>query len=142
MKELCIRHYCMCTNPWKGSLPSTFKTASLLKDMQRVLREHSLAALILLSLFRRNVLGLELFRWLPHDCGTFYLLVSRMPKVNSHSNQAQGLSFSLIFSFCFSVFHFCCYNFHVFALCIPWQRRSINVYYCYYYYCSFLVFNS
>ena len=71
VKELCIRHYCMCTNPWKRSLPCTFKTTSLLKDVRRMICEHALlAVLILLSMSQRNVLGIELFWWWPHDCGT------------------------------------------------------------------------
>ena len=108
VKELCIRHYCMCTNLWKGFLPSTFKTASLLKDLRRVLCEHALlAALILLFLFRGDVLGIELFRWLPHVCGTFYLLVSRMPPVNSLSKQCSRIIFFLdCFPFVFLHFIF------------------------------------
>ena len=92
VKELCIRLCCMCTNLWKGSLLSTFNTALLLKGVLRVLWEHApLAAPILLFLSRRNVLGIELSPWLLHGCGTFYLWVSRMPLVNSHSNQCSRI---------------------------------------------------
>ena len=123
VKESCVRLCCMCTNPWKGSLPSTFKTALLLKGVLRVLWEQApLAAPVLLFLSRRNVLGIELSPWLPHGCGTFYLWVSGMPLVNSHSNQCSRIIFFLdCFSICF--LHFiCCYNFHALALGNRWKR--------------------
>ena len=54
---------------------------------------------------KKNVLRIELSPWLPHDCGTFYLWVSRMPQVNSHSNQCSRIIFFLDcfpFVFCIS----------------------------------------
>ena len=51
------------------------------------------------ALFRGNVLGIEISQWLHQDCGTFYLSVSRMPLVNSHSNQCLRTIFFLDFFF-------------------------------------------
>ena len=68
----------------------------LLKGMLRVLWEHALlAAPILLFLSRRNVLGIDLSPWLFHGWETFYLWESRMPLVNSHSNQCSRIIFFL-----------------------------------------------